>query len=118
VQPICFPVLGSQTITFPDLSPEANFESLGAQARARTHPGWPLHSKCGVSVVKSQNRTVASPDPEAASRMSKYSHYQMLKDIKSESEFNLHSKPHCKDVYSILNPVNGFWRGQAVMSWL
>ena len=39
VQPICFPVLGSQTITFPDLSPEANFESFGAQARARTHPG-------------------------------------------------------------------------------
>ena len=39
VQPICFPVLGSQMITFPDLSPEANFESFGAQARARTHPG-------------------------------------------------------------------------------
>ena len=65
VDPICFPVLGSQIMTFPDLSPDATLVSLGAHAKARTHPGCPLHSKCGVSVVKSQNRTVASPDPEA-----------------------------------------------------
>ena len=65
VVPICFPVLGSQIMILPFLSPEATLVSFGAHAKAKTHPGWPLHSKCGVSVFKSQNRTVQSPDPEA-----------------------------------------------------
>lgn len=64
VVPTCLPVFGSQMMIFPDLSPEATLVSFGDQARANTHPGCPLHSKCGVSVVKSQNLTVESPEPD------------------------------------------------------
>ena len=64
VRPICFPVWGSQRATVPALSPEATLVPFGAQLTARTHCEWALHSKCGVSVVRSQNRTVLSPDPE------------------------------------------------------
>ena len=64
VVPTCLPVFGSQMMIFPDLSPDATLVSFGDQATASTHPGCPLHSKCGVSVVKSQNLTVESPEPD------------------------------------------------------
>ncbi len=41
------------------------FNPLEAHAKARTYCLWPLHSNWGVSVVRSQNRTVVSPEPEA-----------------------------------------------------
>mmetsp|Transcript_6780 Transcript_6780/g.21889 ORF Transcript_6780/g.21889 Transcript_6780/m.21889 type:complete len:202 (-) Transcript_6780:276-881(-) len=60
------PVLGSQTRTSPFLSPDANLEQSGAHAVHSTWLRWPAHVFFGVADSASQNRTVASPPPEAS----------------------------------------------------
>ena len=65
VFPICFPVDPFQTTTSPLLQPEATRRPLGDQARASTQSEWAAQVCLGVSVNKSQRRTVVSPDPEA-----------------------------------------------------
>jgi len=60
------PVRGFHTRISPSLSAEAKREPSGDQAVHSTWCLWPRHVYLGVDVLTSQNRTVASPPPEAS----------------------------------------------------
>lgn len=55
----------NKALTSPDLQADANFFPFGLNEIHKTQFGCPSHVLNGNSVVKSHNRTVLSPDPEA-----------------------------------------------------
>jgi hypothetical protein len=63
--PTCWPVLVSHTIQLLSMPPLANVVPSGAKATNNTQPLWPSQVTYGLSVFRSQSRTVWSPDAEA-----------------------------------------------------
>merc|ERR1711928_325103 len=63
--PFCFPVSGSHTLISPLLHAEASVLPSGDHAVNKTWFLWPVQVNRGLSVLRSQNRTVLSPEPLA-----------------------------------------------------